>query len=881
MFHAAPYALLRHNLLPSRRIADNPERLATTLWELSALRSEREVCRAAMDADLHHRVSIASGPERKELIALRRDLRAGRPWASSTRAADGLAETLRWHEVENRIASIEAILADRYEGSVRAERMVLAGLLADDDLRKSLAMSSEWLPGSALRYARHAETGLPKRARKAEESLLRFALRAAHKTSPLTRYTATAFVLWSGDAAESMDDVRLDARGTMSLNRGLIRAVEQAVAREPDGVLVSRLRPNPTLVEREHGYQVTVRGSLLGHTDARATAAFDVRIPHGALMTGLLAWFGTRHGASASIGEFASLFAAGEEDFGRVADVLVRLVRRGVLVADAAAESAEPNGWLPWARAVAAAVDGPVRRAGAALVDAHDVLLEYPAASAERRVEIGRAVTAHVDRSVRSLGVPAVADALFYEDVADPEVRRLRPEGLAETIGAIRRLVDTVHIFDEQHVLGRIYTRRLVEKLGPGFVSTDWVLLGDVFVEALHDALLVAAGRAEDIGTMRDPRLGELVELRESILAAVGERVLASDGGDVEIGDDVMARVATSTPSWLHRHPASYSVFWQPLRNSGSVVAVTNKIYNGWGNFLSRYVSLFGPEARHSVEDMIERSRLPGEVVAEFRAVNGFSGNVHPCLTPMEIETGGRRTASSIGMDELVVVHDRIEDEVRLTRRGAPGSVRALYLGFLVPYYLPRRLAILTALGGSGAVLFEPHAVADRIASPSPDQVRCYPRVTIGGVAVTRRRWRVPAALLPAQRHDERPGQYHTRLNLWRLDHGIPEHVYLHPPAPELGDSSAEGTGMDEYFGAYLTNRKPQALDFLSALQVSHLKKLTSKLPGPVIEIEEALPAHGTSHLNQGRENAVEFVSEFYRGGRHRGGPSRGGADVR
>jgi hypothetical protein len=60
------------------------------------------------------------------------------------------------------------------------------------------------------------------------------------------------------------------------------------------------------------------------------------------------------------------------------------------------------------------------------------------------------------------------------------------------------------------------------------------------------------------------------------------------------------------------------------------------------------------------------------------------------------------------------------------------------------------------------------------------ESVTYLPRVVFEGrVVIARRRWIVPGRVYPRQRTDEPDASYFLRLHQWRLEHGIPERVFV------------------------------------------------------------------------------------------------------
>ncbi|KII00242.1 hypothetical protein LP52_02740 [Streptomonospora alba] len=878
-FHVGPHPLLRVNLteaadLWSRRGRGDSGPLA----ELSRLHRQQAAA-APQLSDLLYEIGGGVGRAERQAVVLplRRAIHNGRTPKdpvdtsvfSGVQGADGIRD---WLDRQTRIEKLRGELLSGYEETLNEERRQLAAMLGDAYLDRSLAVSSEFLPEVAHRYRTGGWARPGKKTRKAEASLLRYAMRAAAKTSPYSQYTAVDFLT---EDAEPADGLRIDS--TVQINQAFLRRLEAGIARLPAarGGLV--LHPSAGLRQVD-GQLIAVgdRDQLGAEAAAIAQRYGEAQIttPANPAVTALLGWLRQCPDESATFGELAAVIeqAVPGADADAAAAFVERLRGSGVLAAAPLVDEhvsdplermcerlAECDPAAPGGEAAAG-----VREHLSAIVAAQR---DFASAESERRVALIRSSHHDRDQALALLGDDVAErpapQPLWFEDcrLAAPVT-----EGTADfaaVLESCRDLMGILEIFDEQHVFSRVLAKRFTAQYGVGGECPDLDALGGLYLPAYGDALQITEGFEHEL-IETDPVIGELVALRRSVLSplvdGLREASAAGSAAPVEIGPDVLDRVRREAPEWVRSYSSSYSVFLQPLGGRPAGGAVLNKIYNGWGNYLSRFLTHAPAEIADAVRETIRAHFPGGDTVAELRPVQGFNANVHPLLAETELDFDRRGGSDRIPLERLAIRHDPRSDRVQLTDTATGRRVHPLYLGFLIPYYLPSRLVPLTAIAGSGSVMFEPQVSADRDPAIARDTVRHYPRVTFGGLTLARARWNVPADQIPRARPDEGAADYFVRLNEWRAAVGLPDEVFLHPPAPELDPGK-----VNDYFNSYLGNRKPQYLALLSRLHVRHLDRLLVEQPGAEIVFEEALPAPSQALPVAGGGHTAELVAEFYR----------------
>lgn len=875
-FRAANYPIFRVNPAPARSLLTPAHTVdAARLGELAALRS-RQAETAEEVADVLFRMApeVEDDVRKQLVLPLRRTVHNQRPVRDDLDLAPiegrpGTSLVVEWVERQRLVASLEDELRLGHDGRLHEEREQLRGLLTTPSLTRSLAMSSPLLPAAAERYCARPWDQLDKRGRKSEQHLLRYGLRAGTKTSPFSQYTVIGYPHAPGGHATREAGVVSE----ITLNSSYVRRLEAALRRTPGAA--ERLAVHPAVGLR------LVDGKLIGtgQRDALGAAAADVAdrygeaqvsIPASPVAMAVLSWLRQQDGEQAAIDDLIETLAGNVNGLTRQ-DAL-RFVQHlqdcGVLTCAAIVheQSTDPLGditqWLaPVAEAADSQVLTEVARELALLTQVQTDLAD--ATAGERASLLGRS-EAIAARLLASLGDDVsdrpLPSPLWYEDarLAGPT-----PDAGAEwapALGQIGQLLDIIHVFDEQHVFMRVLRHRFIERFGAGGSTSDLEELSRLYLPAYDDALQINEGLPHPL-IDADPVLQGLVTLRERLLSELRESLLAGDvQTDLHLPEEWLAQVREELPAWCTQRPASYAVFLQPRGSVPGDGAVLNKIYNGWGNYVSRFLTHAPDQVLNQVRDTIAGQFPAGETVAEFRPVNGFNANVHPLLTPQEIDVSGRPDSGQLPLDSLDIRHNVETDRVELVERDSGARVHPFYLGFLIPYYLPSRLVPLTAMAGNGSIMFEPQVSADRTPGVDRSRIRSYPRIVWRDLVIARRRWIVPAEEIPVPESGEQDADYFIRFNAWRHAAGLPDELFLHPPAPEM-----EPGQVNDYFGSYLSNRKPQYVAATGRLHCLHLRRLLIEQPGVDVVFEEALPAPGDALEIAGGRHTTEVVVDFYR----------------
>ncbi|GAA0280970.1 hypothetical protein GCM10010302_18450 [Streptomyces polychromogenes] len=886
---SAPYALVRATVLTHPAQSPDAAGFRTLLARLQRIERRLAESAAPLCDDLYaSRTGHPAELHRDVVLPLRRALHNGRePRPALLERLGDLPERLprlaSWLDLRTRRTTLLAELAPAAERALAAERGALAALCREPALAKAVALTSADL----LRAVDRAGTGAQdRRARKEEPAVLRYALRASTKTSPLSWFTAVGWGPLPQDPGRAVP-----AWGRVPLFEGPLRPVVQPSRTLTTALTLALLDAPHRRAALPHRITSTARTTEGRAAYSRDRTAFaggrylvaaedEAELPS----TGPLTLVTERAEDPVPLEELTGLLAGaltgtGGDGRAAAAGFLGRLAEAGLLVPGSPVPPQDPDplgrlaDWLRSLDAATAEDGAPAEDAATA----DDTARAEDAAHAARLDELARLTAAFadapaVDRPALLAGlshrwaealaaagrpVPAVSAPLsaVSEDVVAPrplDLDGFLDSGDHETLGEVTALAE---LFDLGHLVRRVVRDRFVARYGPGGRCPNPWEFGAEIADAWEAAgRLAALDPADPLPT----GTAALAGLRAEAVAAVRDALDGDPAGahEVVLPPGLLKGLGDRLPDWALARPLSYAYFLQRDPRTGRLCV--NQVYGGWGRFTSRFLDTLDPDAATEVSRQLRRALGPGARPAQIRPVGGFNANLHPLLVPDEI--GPDRRWASLAEADLELVHDEAADQVRIRLRRTGELLDVLYPGFLSPVLLPRRLGAHLADQPHGAVDLRPLVPRGTRPAPGGGQVVHRPRLRHRDVVLRRRRWLLPPDVVERLRADLAaggpvPAEAAAR---WRAALDLPEQVFLHPVAAAPSGRAAED------FLTRIGRPKPHLVDLGNALHLRCLPKWLSR-HGDGAVLEEALPAPGG--LDE-PARAVELVLEVYRTGR-------------
>ncbi|NUM81836.1 lantibiotic dehydratase [bacterium] len=283
------------------------------------------------------------------------------------------------------------------------------------------------------------------------------------------------------------------------------------------------------------------------------------------------------------------------------------------------------------------------------------------------------------------------------------------------------------------------------------------------------------------------------------------------------------------------------------------IKGVLNSSMPGFGKMFSRFLHIFNSGVTNELR-IQNQSMASDEIMAENCDASYFNANLHPPLMPYEIWIPNSHNSlapeKQIPVTDLFIKYEQKKGGLELIHKKSQKQVHVFDLGFQGHggrselFQLLSRFSFTKVLG----VWSINQAVNKNFEkTPSSQNAAEKPEITIKSriiydqwLILQRKSWQVPKQLLPAKQPLETEAAYFVRINEWKLEHGIPDDVFIfvfdRMDQSHIGEEDRKKLRRDDY--------KPQYISFKNPFLVNLFAKLITKVPKNLI-IEEMLPAPG------------------------------------
>ncbi|MET8626665.1 lantibiotic dehydratase [Kitasatospora sp. NPDC004669] len=826
----ADTVMLRFNPLRRTRLASS---------ETVRILAEYQTCHAELirlgekcSKELHTLIGAATGPARRRLLQLRRDIHNGR-----LPDTDGLAlpeVCTRWLELAHEAAVLEHELIRRSPESAVTEQEALVTLAGDEDFRRALALSAPEVLNAVKRYTRAFTQGtLSREERKSERGIVQYLARALTRTSPLSRFTAVGVLELSPDGRR-LDAVRdVAATSFMSLDLPLLNYVLGGLASDGQEPWIQQA---PSVVQEPESGRVTFVHTRDGVT--RRLSAPGTDSVYALLRVTAM---GPRRLSEAARDLAASL----NTDQEAAVKLLAGGLSTGLLCR-------VPSGREMGGLLLGSALD-EVPEGAPELTEIRTELRGLAAAAAEERLEGLRRIDELGTSLARRVSRPATLKV--NEDfVIQPQSVSLREH--AGQFADLANTVEFLSVFDRMHDVRALLTAAFVERFGRGG-ATSLLDCAELLVTKVYiRERVLNEATAADLGPA-DGSLQELLAVRRRALdeLCVDLDGRAADGtvpAEVVWPSEMLAQLVADAPSRLRHGTLSYGVL---VQTSGDRL-VFNDAYAGHGMLAGRFLearSQHGGDARNRLARTLQAWYGRDARAVEDTGLHRLNVNRHPQVLP-----------DRIGPDDwsqLLLAHDEETDSLYIRNR-AGERLNVLTLGAGMPELYPYPLRLATWLLTGGRLIRDIGAEWHRRSGWDPTgPTTSTPRLVAGDVVLNRRRWYLGG---DAKDLIEPTGGCDAERLLavarWRARHGVPDQVMLKSAVFGLTGYADRAEPAASAGGRW--REKPQYVDCASALFVRALPRMLARRSSGWVE--EALPAVEES------PNAAEWVVALARpdGGR-------------
>lgn len=319
--------------------------------------------------------------------------------------------------------------------------------------------------------------------------------------------------------------------------------------------------------------------------------------------------------------------------------------------------------------------------------------------------------------------------------------------------------------------------------------------------------------------------------------------------------------VTTGITAPTARARGMFVQYYYERQNEQQVLhGVINALLPGMGKVAGRFLHLFDEQVGRAFREW-NTLLYPAHMLMELNDGSAFNANIHPPLLPYEIcMPGGNNNYPAhgqVGLNAVMVRYNAQRDLLSLYHAADGREVYAYDLCLESFYNRSNFYQLLAHFNPEPRLPLRKFITAvdhqHEKKYPQQGDVRIKPRITFSSQVVLRRKgWLLRTAAIPVPQKDEHDGAYFVRLNQWRLQQQVPEHVFLFLRSPYMTAAPRDKSRLqrDDY--------KPQYICFTQPLLVNLLRKLLSRADEHCY-MEEMLPYAGTA------ETVTEYMMHWYK----------------
>jgi hypothetical protein len=312
----------------------------------------------------------------------------------------------------------------------------------------------------------------------------------------------------------------------------------------------------------------------------------------------------------------------------------------------------------------------------------------------------------------------------------------------------------------------------------------------------------------------------------------------------------------------------SYGAFLQFYVENGTLKAVSNGSFSGYGKMFSRFLHILKPEVLSDTRKW-NANVLPEAVFAEDCDASVFNANLHPPLMAHEIWMPGGQNSlpgeQQIPVTDIDIINKK-DTGVELCHRPTGKRMYVFDLGFQGHTGRSQLFQLLDKFGKAEYLFANPitHPFSKGPEVKKGEKhptVWTRPRITLENqIVVQRKAWIIMQKELPVKLNNESNFDYFKKVNEWRSSHGIPEEIFMY-----ISDRHNQPNGNESKAKKKLSrdDYKPQYISFKNPFLVDLFEKSMHKVPN-ILHIEEMLPSSKDLIQENGKRFVTEHVVQWY-----------------
>jgi hypothetical protein len=871
MYKPFPYIFIRYASLPCNTLQPlQLHGINRFLQFQHHVEHKLSAAREALCNELYKAIPLESNDHtRHTLIQLKRDVHNNKARAIVEIPASLEYELQEYNHWQNKLTQLNNTWEQYYNRQLLHHRQCLQHLATNELLQQGLLLSSQALYEQLPYFIQRDPATFRHKELKNENSLLRYLTRMTFKTSPFSTFTSTGIATLDEQIADIDIPVSLQTKSNTRCNNSLFGYIQSLLLHHP--VL------NDLLLIRLNG-TVSIENDTIQFLVNYFNVESFQTIPASGIIQWLIDFF--RKHEEVDLAALTSQVATYvvDADHIQVKNFLLKLINAGLLEAGTGTSGIHPDwiGQLCSFLETRLKDDPGVHSLYTTLQHLRMATFRYNAASAIERRQILQQAANLLNTTLEALQQEAGIEQ-YSEQMAREKQEAFKQQWKTGQFGRppfIPRRFSSAHIFyedssvtDEVRVPRQMIDRfvsnmqtlcKLISLLDP--LQRERAHMCDFFLKQYGQDSKISATDFYHAWYSKEKRQQVTVQRPNDTWELLLKRM------DISISDaqqQINIRCTEDRQSDTQPHPASGAVFVQFFKADNTYKGVINHFLPGMGKVAGRFLDLFEQPVTEQFNAW-NMAQHPASVLMELSDGSGFNANIHPPLLPYELSMpGGHNNYPAnrqVNVKDLFIQYHAGDHSLYLWHAAWQKKVfafdlsleaftrRSNFYQLLAHFNTEYRM-----LSRQFNLLIDAWAL-NKAPLPVGDVVHKARIVFERDIILRRAGWVVPTHMIPVQENSETEAAWFGRLNAWRQQHHIPEHVFVFLKSPYMPVGEKKSTALSD-------DHKPQYIHFGSPLLAGVFKKMINR--STQVYIEEMLP--DISYLEGATwQRATEYLVHWY-----------------
>lgn len=855
------------------------EKTSRLIDRLVKVESERDEVGSELINHLYNIIgSIKDETTRKKLIKIKRDIKQNRiPKEQSINYILGtnsrFVEQLfqKWVSKDNEVKCIKEKINGVFEEELIQSRQNMQNIVDNEDFKKGLLLSSRGLYEKLNKYLSTPIDKQNAKLRKIEKMLMVYLSRITTKTSPFSTFTPIGLANFNKQKG-IMSAYWDEGKVRVKINHLIILYLIQAAEQHPDIIEEIPLTVNPELKIENGKVQLLQTMWRTGDEYMKSTINNEafVKFNYTKQIEKILKTVKNNPGITLQLLKH-KLSKESNSSPNDIENFIKQLISLQVLNARFQIPDNVDDIISAWLNKIDGFSGFTVSSLREILKEIKKEVDSYTVKKSDDRKSSLDKISSLYSKACSVLKIPIKNySPIVYEDVSfSNKFVQLNRDEWESTKKHLELLQQILPLFSVNLSYTATFQEYFLRKYGPNGQCNDILSFLEEYRQFFQNSFQNKRFDEDYFNPFNLPLIEQVNELKNELYKYVISEINKSKKEEVCLDPEWINAFTKKIPTKIKPFVESYSYFVQPfLDQKNKIHLVINQIASGFGQFMSRFDSLYPHENGLTFSESVRRiyrELIPKEhQFAELGGVFGFNGNLHNAIAPYEIVYPGIQTNRSpeecIYLRDLTLFHSDFDDRLYFRSKKTGEIIHPLYLGTLTWFLLPPLYRLLFLMVPSSYFTLPlSRQYYQSLAQEQREKIVHIPRIRLGNLILSRQQWWIPKSEQPILKPNWEDATNLLELKKWRESHNIPKEVFIRL-SPGIYYTETN-TKREDWFKDAL--RKPQYIHFENVWLCNLFIKY-NKLASQAYMLEEMFPnADQLFVISERGKYVSEFVLEL------------------